>query len=80
MENEIELADVFKAAIQSFDKDLDEIEDAELAFCLIDKKDEVQGGVVAIDYTDAGAEDGAAFHEIAEGIATLGHYGEDIAN
>lgn len=46
VEDEVQLADVFKDSVETFDKDLDQIEDSELAFCWIDDKDKVQRRVV----------------------------------
>lgn len=68
MKDEVELADILKAAIESFDEDLDEIEDAELTFGLIDAEDEREGGVVAVDDAHVRAEDGAALNEVAQSL------------
>jgi hypothetical protein len=46
VEDEVELADVLKAAVEGLDEDLDEVEDAQLALGVIHAEDEVQRGVV----------------------------------
>jgi hypothetical protein len=69
VEDEVELADVFKAAVECFDKDLYEVEDAELGLGAVDAEDEEEGCVVSVDDADVGAEDGgAAVEEVAQAV------------
>ena len=45
---QIQLTHILKQPVQSFDEDLDEVEEREGGFCRGGDEDEVQGGVVAV--------------------------------
>lgn len=49
VEDDIQLADVLKALVHGLDKDLDEVEDAELALGGVDREDEVEGRIVPVN-------------------------------
>ena len=49
MKDEVQLADILEALVHRLDKDLDQVQDAELALRRVHGKHKVQGGVVAVD-------------------------------
>ena len=49
MEYEVKLTHIFKAFIQCFDKDLNQVKDAQLTFWRVDTEHKVECGVVAVD-------------------------------
>ena len=49
MKDEVEFADIFKALVECFDEDLDEVEDSKLGLRTVYAEDEVESCVVAID-------------------------------
>ena len=50
VENQVQLADVLKEAVEGFDEDLDEVEEGERGFGRGGDEDEVEGCVMAISY------------------------------
>ena len=48
MEDQIQLADVLEAFVQSLDKDLDEVENTQLWLWAVDTEHKVERGVVTI--------------------------------
>ena len=49
MKNEVQLTDILKAAIQSLNKNLNEIQDPKFRFWGIHTKDKVESGIVSVD-------------------------------
>lgn len=80
MKDKVQLADVFKAAIQGLNKDLDEVEDAQLALGGVDAEHEVQRRVMPVNDADVGAEGGAALHKVAQRSAPARHDGKHVAH
>lgn len=52
MEHQVQLADVFEAAVQHLDKHLDQVQDSQLALILVHNEDEVEGCVMPVDDSD----------------------------
>ena len=50
VEDEVQLAHILEAFVERLHEDLDEVQDAQVALLLVHREDEVERGVVAVDY------------------------------
>lgn len=80
MKDQIQLADILKTTIQCLDKNLNEVEDAQLALGIVDAKDEKKGCIVAIDDTDVGAQKRSTLDKVAQGVGTVRNNGKNFAH
>lgn len=49
VEDEVQLTDIFEALVERLDKDLDEVQNAELALRRVDGHEKIERGVMAVD-------------------------------
>jgi len=82
VEDEVQLAHVFKALVEHLDKDLDQVEDAQLRLAAVDDEDKVERRVVPVD--DARVlpvrRDAPAVDEVAHVVAPLRDDRENVAD
>merc|ERR1711941_195825 len=80
VEDEVELAHVLERFVERFNEDVNEIEDAQLAFRRVHAKDEVERGVVSVDELGVAAPLIPSLHEIAHEVRPLRHQVEALSD
>ena len=73
VEDEVQLANILKRLVEGLNKDVNEIEDAELTFRRVDAEDEVEGGVVSVDELCVAAPLIPSLDKITHEVRPLGH-------
>jgi hypothetical protein len=78
VKDQIQFAHVFEALVQGLDKDLDEIEDAQIGFLRVDGKYKIKGSVVPINELDVFAPfRNGSLEVVAETVGPGCHLRED---
>ncbi|VEU45064.1 unnamed protein product [Pseudo-nitzschia multistriata] len=78
MKDQVQFAHVLETLVEGLDKDLDQIENAQIGFLCVDGKYKIQGGIISVDELDVLAPlRNDALEVVAKGVGPGRHLRED---